>query len=120
MNTTHLSYNPLQSLPFSSISGTYAQLGVTNCAVVILKFTNTTDADIIISIDGVNAYDFLEAGSDPNDPDSKGASYAVYDLGANIPQSKQAFFSPGVVFIKSASTDPTKGAFYMTIIKRFT
>lgn len=110
MNSIHVSPVPLQSLPFSSISGTYAQLGTINSAVVIIKFTNTTDVNLIISTDPT-----LAVGTDIA---PVGISYGVYDIGANVPQSKQVFFSPRVFFVKSESADPTEGAIYLTILKR--
>lgn len=112
MNAIHVTLETLQSLPFSSISGTYAQLGTVNSAVVAIKFTNTTDANLIISTDATNATG--------NDIMPVGTSYTVYDIGANVPQSKQAFFSPRVFFVKSESADPTEGKMYMTILKRYT
>lgn len=95
---------PLQSIGFSGISGAYAPLGdpITK-PISVVKFTNGTDATIIISNDGVEDYIVLLSNS-----------YSVWDVGAmrsatsesSTLKSLTQFYvkgipSSGVVYIES-------------------
>ena len=105
--SVRIRYEVLRSLAFGSISGAYALVGTKFAnAVRILKITNTTDADLIISFDGVNNHDIIPA-----------RTAEVMDYGSNKAntggQLDQAVGD--AVYVKQVSA-PTSGTVYVTVI----
>jgi len=101
-------YEPLRSLAFGSISGSYVGVGTSFANPVrILKVTNTTDADLFVSFDGINTYDVIAA-----------SSAWIYDYGSNRTdtggQLDQALGER--VYVKEVSGAPSAGAVYVTVI----
>jgi len=111
MNQTcsvRIRYEDLRSLGFASITGSYATVGTAFVNPVrILKVTNTTDVNILVSFDGVGDQDIVAANS----------AY-VYDYTANkSTQSGFAEQSAGErIYVKAESDLPTLGNIYVTII----
>ena len=57
-------FDQLRIVAFGSITGSYAALGVPFAHMVrVVILTNSTDKDVKISIDGVNDYLYLTAGT---------------------------------------------------------
>jgi hypothetical protein len=92
----------LRSLAFSGVSGTYAKIGTpTLHPWRVLFISNTTDADMIISFDGVNDHMVI--------PTTQNASI---DISANGLQGQQ-FVRQGTQFWVKQVSAPTKGSVYV-------
>lgn len=97
--------DPVRSLAFGSISGTFAQVGsVTTRPIRLVCFTNNTDGDMFFSIDGVNNQLFVPAGS-----------FKLFDLTTNKDQgfSSLMAFLTGTQFWVKQSSMPTRGTVYI-------
>jgi len=111
MNQTcsaRIRYEDLRSLGFVSITGSYATIGTAfDNPIRMLKVTNTTDVNILVSFNGINDKDIVAANS----------AY-VYDYASNkSTQSGFAEQSAGErVYIKAESGLPTIGSVYITAI----
>jgi len=102
-----IKYEDLRSLAFGSISGTYAKIGASFANPIrLLKITNTTDADIIISFNGVDDKDVLPARTSEiwDYGSNKGLS------GATLDQSQGES-----VYVKQVSA-PSSGSVYVTAL----
>lgn len=96
----------LRSLAFGSISASYATLGtpLENDARVV-KFTNTSDADVFISWDGTNNHEILPANS-----------FVLIDIAANKQLSSICYITAYTQFyVKQVSGAPTIGAVYLSV-----
>lgn len=94
----------LRSIAFGSISGSYAAIGgaLANPSR-ILKITNTTDADMIISYDGTNNHEIVPT-----------ASAVVFDFCSNQTFQNGAFLAEGtIIYVKQVSA-PSKGSVYVS------
>lgn len=101
-------YEDLRSIPFGSITGTYAGIGSAFAHPVrILKINNTTDSDLYISFDGINDQDTIIAHSG-----------SVLDYASNrIDPVGQLEQSVGErVYVKVITTTPTTGGVFVTVI----
>jgi hypothetical protein len=99
---------PLRSLAFGSISGSYATLGTpTANPVRLFCITNDTEGDMILSIDGINDHFFLKAGS-----------FKLFDIQSNMSPEKESkfVFDEGTQFYVKQSTAPVSGAVYVEIL----
>jgi hypothetical protein len=103
-NPQVVSIDQLRSLAFGSITGTYAAVGTALANQTrLICFTNTTDADVLVSIDGTNNYLIVPAGS-----------FKLFDLCTNRLNSSQSWvFQPGTQFYVKTAGSPSKGAFYI-------
>lgn len=99
-----VSIDRLRSLAFGSVSGTYAAVGTALANPTrIICFTNTSDADMTVSIDGTNAYLIVPAGS-----------FKLFDLCTNrLHVSQYWMFAVGTQFFVATAGTPSKGAFYI-------
>ena len=106
-NGIRIRYETLRSLGFASISGTYAAVGTAFANPVrILKITNTTDAALIISFDGVNNMDIVAA---------KSAWIHDYCSNKSINGGELDQSVGDRVWVKQV-TAPTVGTVYVTVI----
>lgn len=101
-------YEQLRSLAFGGISGTYAAVGAAFANPVrMLKITNLTDANLLISFDGVLDRDVISS-----------SSVWIHDYGSNKAntggQLDQAIGDR--VYVKQASGAATSGSVYVTVI----
>lgn len=106
--SVRIRYEPLRSLAFGGISGSYAAVGTIFANPVrILKITNLTDADLLISFDGVTDRDIIPA-----------STIEVLDYGSNKADTGgQLDQSVGDrVYVKQASGAATGGSVYVTVI----
>jgi hypothetical protein len=111
INAIRLSIEPVRSLPFGSISGTYAAIGhgsATGAAMVnpIRQFMlqNLTDVSLMFSIDGINdAFPLPTNG------------YLIDDITSNKTVSVGFFLAEGtILYVKSLSGNPSTGSVYFT------
>ena len=108
LSAIRIAYEALRSRAFGTISGTYAAVGsslVNPCR--ILKLNNTTDADLIVSFNGITDHDVIPAGSG-----------TIYDYGTNRSYNGATAELPAgtLVYVKQASGAATIGAMYVTVI----
>jgi hypothetical protein len=99
---------PLRSLAFGSISGTYAAIGTpTDFPTRLICFTNNTDGDLLFSRDGSTDELFIAAGS-----------FKLFDISTNHrPVNQDDFvFSIGTQWYVKQSTAPTEGSVYIEVM----
>lgn len=104
-NAQIVRFEPLRSLAFGSISGTYAAIGsATTDACRLIGIDNLTNATVTISFDGVNDHTVLAA-----------TSGKVFDLATNRvdPTGYLALPSNTTVYVKGS---PGSGSVYVTIM----
>lgn len=103
-------YEPLRSLLFSSISGTYAGVGLPfSNPVRILKVTNLTDVNILVSLNGIDDHDIVPANG-----------FFLYDYCSNKAAAGGLLEQPqgDRIYVKAAGSNssPTIGSLYVTIV----
>jgi len=97
----------LRSLAFGGISGTFAAVGaVLANPISSYKISNDTDANLIISYDGVNDHEFVASNS-----------FVLFDAGANKSNRGQGLFlSQGDrLFVRQEVGAPTSGNVYFSV-----
>jgi len=107
-SSIRIRYETLRSLAFGGISGAYAPVGTSFAHPVrILKVTNLTDANLLISFNGIDNMDVVAAQ----------ASY-VYDYASNKNDMGGSLEQPqgDRLYVKQESTAATSGSVYVTII----
>lgn len=106
MSAKKVYFDPLRSLAFGSISGTYAAIGTaTTVNPRIVCITNTTDADMIVTDDTTVSAGklILPAGS-----------FKLFDLTTNHVNKDDNFvIGKGVTLSVKEVTAPSKGAVYV-------
>jgi len=101
-------FEPLRSLAFGAISGTYAGMGLPLANPSrIVKVSNFTDANILVSINGVDDHDIVAANG-----------FYLYDLGTNKSDAGGLFEEPqgDRIYVKAEDALPTEGNIYFTTI----
>ena len=102
-------YEPLRSLGFGSIpTGSWATVGTPYINPArIIKITNTTNANILISYDGVNSHDIVTAGTAEiiDYCSDKTEQAGVLEQQANTQ-----------VYVQYSGGAPTTGSVYVTLI----
>lgn len=101
-------YETLRILNFADISVSYASVGTPfSHPVRILKVSNTTNANLIISFDGVNEMDFIAA-----------SSFYLYDFGSNKADPGGYLEQPigDRLYVAQESIAPTSGNVYVTVV----
>jgi hypothetical protein len=102
-------FDILRVLGHAAIGAAYVKIGTpARKPIHILKVTNTTDADMIITDDGVTDKDIIPMGS-----------FVLYDISANRDN-----FNPADVLVLLQGTQysikqvaaPSKGSVYITMI----
>jgi hypothetical protein len=94
----------LRSLAFGSISGTYAGIGTALAHPArLIKFTNTTDVLLTISLDGVNDHDVIPTNS----------SY-ILDIASNqvLPAGSLTISQGQRFYVKGT---PSSGSIYLSV-----
>lgn len=101
-------FEELRSLAFGDISGSYAAVGdpLGNAARMII-ITNQTNADMIISFDGVNDHLFVIS-----------SSAIVFDFASNrvAPVDQLEMPLGTTVWVKEASGAPSSGSVYVAVV----
>ena len=101
-------YDVLRSLAFGSISGTYTAIGTAfGYSVRCIKVKNSTDANMLISFDGINNHDVIFSFSGD-----------VVDYASNRQANADKLEQPAgiTIYVKQESSAPTMGNVYVTII----
>lgn len=101
-------YENLRSLGFGSIGAGYTGVGTSFANPVrILKVNNLTNANMIISFDGVNDMDVVAAN----------AAY-VFDYASNkeMPIGKLDQSTGDRLYVRQESSAPTSGNVYVTVV----
>lgn len=101
-----LTFEPVRSLDFSSISGSYMGIGsaLANPARVLLV-QNGTDASLMFSADGINDHFQLPAGG-----------FLLLDITANKTVSQGFYIAEGTSFYVREIGTPSMGTVYVTVI----
>jgi hypothetical protein len=99
-----VSFDALRTVAYSGISGTYAAVGGALAHPTrLICFTNTSDGDATVSIDGTNAILVVPAGS-----------FKLFDLCTNrLHVSQYWVIQAGTQFFVASSASLSKGAFYI-------
>jgi hypothetical protein len=97
---------PIRSLAFGSISGTYAPIGgpLLHPAHLVL-FQNLTAGQLMFSLDGVNDHLTLPAGG-----------FFVMDVTTNKALGYGFFMATGTQIYVNEVTSPTSGSAYVTVV----
>ncbi len=106
--TTKAQFDTLRTAPFGVITGSYTTLGPSQVYPArIIKFTNTTDEDMLISNNGSTDKDIVTAGG-----------FVLYDITTNHrPVNQDDFCFPiGTQWYIKSAVPPTKGSVYLSII----
>lgn len=97
---------PLRSLAFGSVGASYTALGnPLEDPIINYKISNFTDANIIVSFDGVTDHDVVAANG-----------FVLYDVQANHGKGLALALTEGAqVYVKRESGAPTTGNVYLTV-----
>ena len=106
--TTQAKVDAIRSVAFGSITGSYTALGTPlSYPARIICFTNTTNAEILLSTDGSTDQLIVPAGS-----------FKLFDITTNHrPVHQDDFcFSVGVQWYVKYSSAPSKGSVYIEVV----
>lgn len=101
-------FEVLRSLAFGSISGTYAALGTPlEKRARLVKISNSTDAPILVSVNGVDDHDYVPA-----------MGFVLYDIQSNQNHvhEDEYLFAIGTQFSIKQVSAPTSGSVYLTTL----
>ncbi len=107
-NSLLVRYEDLRSLGFAAISGTYAGVGTSFVHPVrMLKVSNLTNANLIISFNGIDDKDVVAASS----------AY-IYDFASNQSESAGNLEQQAGerLYVREEDVAPTLGNVYVTVI----
>ena len=108
MSKQRAQLEPLRSLAFGSISGSYAQVGTaTSNPTRLICFTNNTDGDMLFSRDGSTDELIVVAGS-----------FKLFDVSTNHRPVNQddLVFETGTQWYVKQSSAPTEGSVYIEVL----
>jgi hypothetical protein len=106
--TTQAKADTIRSVAFGSITGSYVALGTPlGFPARIICFTNTTDKDVLLSMNGVNDQLLVPAGS-----------FKLFDVTTNHkPVNQDDFcFAIGTQWYVKYTAAPGSGAVYIEVI----
>lgn len=97
----------LRSVAFGSITNSYTALGtVTTAPTRMFRIINSTDGDMLLSLNGTDNQFYVPANS-----------FVLYDLTANREKNGEIFVLPTrTQFFVKYSTAPSKNGVYLEII----
>jgi hypothetical protein len=102
-------FDTLRSLAYTGISGSYAQVGAAFAYPArIVKISNNTNADILVSFDGTTNHDYVAAGG-----------FVLYDYSTNKNNTDIGgyfFQAIGTQVYVLSSGSPSSGSVYVTVI----
>lgn len=108
VSSIRVRYEPLRSTAFGDITTGYEGVGLPFANPVrILKVTNLTDKDILVSFDGITDHDVVAANG-----------FFLYDYSSNRSNTAGLLEQPqgDRIYIKAEDTLPTIGTLYVTIV----
>jgi hypothetical protein len=106
--SSRIAFEALRSLAFGGIGANYAAVGTAAPNPIrIIKISNDTDADLLVSFNGVADHDFVAAGS-----------FVLYDYGSNKADPAGYLEQPAqtTVYVKEAAGAATVGSVYITMV----
>lgn len=110
LNTVPIVFDTLRSVAFGSITGTFATVGsALSFPARIIKFINTTNGDMEVSIDGTNVHDRVPANG-----------FSLYDISAAHPAPGQSGMQEKIsIYVREISGGPalTGGYFCVTVLR---
>lgn len=108
MSKQQAELEPIRSLAFGGISGSYATVGTpTSNPTRLICFTNNTDGDMFFSRDGTTDELFVAAGS-----------FKLFDVSTNHRPVNQddLVFRSGTQWYVKQSTAPSEGSVYIEVL----
>jgi hypothetical protein len=109
VSSVRVRYEPLRSIAFGSIEVGYEPVGLPFANPVrILKVTNLTDENIIVSLNGIDDHDVVAANG-----------FFLYDYSSNKSSAAGLLEQPqgDRIYVRSeTSTLPTIGKLYVTVV----
>jgi len=106
---TRAGFDAIRTLAFGGISGTYAAVGsATTDHARVIRFVNSTNVDVFISLDG--AIDHIRLAS---------GSFLLVDFTANKVRDDGLFISVGTIFYTKGVSElggPASGAVWIEVI----
>jgi len=96
----------LRSLAFGAVAASYTALGgPMDNSVINYKISNLTDANILVSYDGVNDHDVVAANG-----------FVLYDVASNKGKGDILALTKGAqVYVKREAGAPASGNVYLTV-----
>jgi len=109
VSSARIAFEPLRTLAFGGITNVYAAVGTSFANPVrLLKITNMTNEDIIVSYNGVTDNDVVIA-----------SGFTLYDYCTNQSAKGGLLEQPvgdGVWVKRAGAANPTSGNVYVTVI----
>lgn len=107
MLAIRLAMEPVRTLAFGTISGTYMGIGLPlNHAIRMIFVQNLTDVTLMFSLDGINDHFPLP----PN-------GFMLLDITSNKSLGEGYFIAEGTrVYVRDLGPAPTLGAVYVTVM----
>lgn len=109
VSSIRVRYEPLRSVGFGSITSMYESVGLPFANPVrILKVTNLTDKNILVSLNGLDDHDIVSANG-----------FFLYDYSSNKANVAGLLEQPqgDRIYIKSETVSlPTLGNLYVTVV----
>lgn len=108
VSSVRVRYEPLRSIDFASILATYESVGLPfSNPVRILKVTNLTDVNILVSLNGVDDHDIVAA-----------YGFFLYDYASNKASAAGLLEQPqgDRIYVKAEDGLPLVGNLYVTIV----
>jgi hypothetical protein len=108
VSSIRVRYEPLRSVVYSTVSASYEPVGLPFANPVrILKVTNLTNQNVLISLNGIDDHDIVAAGG-----------FFLYDYSSNKANAAGLLEQPqgDRIYVKAPSTLPTVGNVYVTVV----
>jgi hypothetical protein len=108
ISSSRIEFEDLRSLAFGGISGTYAAVGLPFANPIrLLKISNFTDANLLISFNGIDNKDVVAANG-----------FCLYDYCSNRAEQAGYLDQPAGkrLYVKQESGAATSGSVYVTVI----
>ena len=108
VSSVRVRYEPLRSIGFAGIAGAYASVGLPfSNPVRILKVTNLTDVNILVSLNGVDDHDIVGA-----------FGFFLYDYASNKANAAGLLEQPqgDRIYVRALGALPISGSLYVTVV----
>src|SRR5690606_5510878 len=108
VSSIRVRYEPLRSIAFGDISATYAAVGLPFANPVrILKVTNLTNENVLVSLNGIDDHDIVPANG-----------FFLYDYSSNKANAAGLLEQPqgDRIYVKEEDATPSVGNVYVTVV----
>lgn len=109
VSSVRVRYEPLRTVGFGSITSSYESVGLPFANPVrILKVTNLTDKNILVSLNGIDDHDIVAANG-----------FFLYDYSSNRANVAGLLEQPqgDRIYVKASTVSlPTAGSLYVTVV----